>query len=125
MNRLDRTINWVALVSEVSHFFCCGLPMIFSILSLSASLGLTAGMPTVFYDLHEVMHGYEKPLIIMSSLIILMGWGLHFIALKLDCRDTGCAHGPCKPKKKRSAKILMIATAFFCFNVTGYFLLHN
>lgn len=99
--------------------------MIFSILSLMSGVGLIAAMPASLHFLHEMIHIYEIPMIITSGLIILLGWGLHYIAYRLDCRSTGCVHEPCGAKKKRSSRVLFIATLLFAVNLGGYFLLHH
>lgn len=82
-------------------------------------------MPAGMEFLHSALHDYEIPMIATSGLIILMGWMLHYIAYRIDCRTTGCVHEPCGPKKKRSGKVLMIATGLFVINVSAYFLLHH
>jgi hypothetical protein len=125
MQRLQNIIYWVCITSEISHFFCCGLPIIFSIMSLLSGLGLTAAMPFGLESLHHMTHEYEMPMIMMAGLLLCLGWGLQYIAHRIDCRSTGCVHVPCAPKKKRSGKVLIIATALFALNVTGYFVLHH
>lgn len=125
MNRLHSAINWMSITSEISHFFCCGIPIIFSILSLMSGMGIIASMPMGINWLHDAMHEYEVPMIIMSGFIILLGWTLHAVARRIDCHNTGCGHQPCSPKKKKSSKILMIATGLFAVNLAGYFLLHT
>jgi hypothetical protein len=127
MQRIQTAINWFCLGSEISHFFCCGLPIIFSLLGLLASAGLTAAMPVGLESLHHTMHNYERPLIFVSLGILMMGWVLHFIAYRLDCRAEGCAreHEPCAPKKRRSGKVLIIATILFALNLVAYMALHN
>lgn len=125
MQRAQRFIYWMCVTSEISHIFCCGLPMVFSIMSLMTGLGFITVMPSGLHFLHEAMHDYEIPMIITSAMILTMGWALHYIAYRIDCRSTGCAHGPCAPKKKRSGKVLYIATGLFMLNITGYFLLHT
>lgn len=124
MQRIQSFINWACVTSEVSHIFCCALPMVFSLLSLMSGLGLIAAMPAGMEFLHHALHDYEIPMIITSGVIILLGWVLNYVAYRIDCHNTGCAHGPCGPKKKRSAKVLIIATALFAINVTAYFLIH-
>ena len=124
MQRIQTVINWFCLTSEISHFFCCGLPIIFSILSLLSTAGLTAAMPSGLEHIHHLTHDYEVPMIIGSAVILAMGWGLHYIAYLIDCRTTGCVHVPCAPKKKRSGKVLIIATMLFSFNLIAYFSLH-
>lgn len=125
MQPINKFVNWACLTSEISHFFCCGLPIIFSIMSLLTSFGIVAVMPVGLVSLHHAMHDYEVPMIMVSGLILAIGWGLHYIAYRIDCRSTGCSHEPCKPKKKRSGKVLMVATALFVVNVSSYFLLHG
>ena len=125
MSRLQNAVNLVAITSEVSHFFCCGIPIIFSLLSLLSTMGVMAAMPTGFNAIHEMMHPYEIPMIAVSAVILLLGWTLHFVAKRIDCHDTGCGHEPCEPKKNRSSKILTVASIMFALNLTGYFLLHS
>ncbi len=125
MQNFNRYVPFISVASEITHLFCCGLPMIFSLLSLLTSLGLMASMPASLDYLHEAMHNYEIPVIIFSGILILFGWVLHSIAQKMDCRKEGsCSHEPCAPKKKRSSKILLIATCLFIFNLTAYFVFH-
>lgn len=124
MNRFQGVINWISITSEISHFFCCGIPIIFSVLSLLSGMGIIASMPLGIGHLHDAMHDYEVPMIVMSGLIVALGWALHLVAKRMDCRSTGCGHGPCSPKKKRSSTILIVATALFALNLAGYFLLH-
>lgn len=125
MNRLQSAINWVMITSGVSHVFCCGIPVVFSLLSLLSGMGMVMTMPFAFEHLHGVMHDYEIPMLIASGCILALGWGLHAIALKVDCRDTGCGHEPCGPKKKRSSKMLIVATLLFVFNVIVYAVFHH
>ena len=124
MQKIQNFIYWACVGSEISHIFCCGLPMLFSAMSLISSLGLVAAMPASLEFLHESIHDYEIPMIMASGLIILMGWALHYVAYRIDCRSAGCCHEPCAPKKKNSYKVLAVATALFALNVTGYFLIH-
>lgn len=124
MQKLQNTIYWLCAGSEVTHAFCCGIPMAFSILSLLSGMGLIASMPIGLDHLHHMMHDYELPMIATSGAIIVLGWALHYMAYRIDCRSTGCSHEPCAPKKKRSGKVLMIATILFAVNVSVYFTLH-
>lgn len=125
MERIQKTIFWAVLASEFSHIFCCVLPTVVSILSLMAGLGIFSVMPSGLLALHELIHTWEVPMIITSAAILLMGWGLHVLSVKIDCHNTGCAHEPCGPKKTRSSKLLMIATALFTINVSVYMFVHR
>lgn len=125
MQRLQGIIYWVCITSEISHFFCCGLPIVFSILSLMSGLGLITTMPFGLEAIHHVTHSYEVPMIVASFAILCIGWGLHYVAYLIDCRSTGCVHVPCAPKKKRSGKVLVVATILFALNLLGYMTLHH
>lgn len=125
MQNLNRYVPFVSVASEITHLFCCGLPMIFSLLSLLTSLGFMVSMPASMDYLHHAMHDYEIPIMVLSAILISLGWVLHIIAQKIDCRKQGeCSHEPCATKKKRSNKILLIATCLFIINLTGYFVFH-
>lgn len=125
MQRIQSAINWFCITSEISHFFCCGLPIVFSLFSLLSTAGLTAAMPMGLESLHHAMHDYERPLISVSFAILMVGWVLHYIAYRIDCRSTGCEHEPCAPKKRRSGKVLLIATTLFTLNLIAYMALHH
>lgn len=124
MERLQKALIWAAAVSEISHVFCCVLPTIASLLSLLAGLGLITVLPAGFMVLHELIHQYEVPVIIFSGMMLLLGWGLHGLSVRLDCRNTGCCHEPCKPAKRKASKILLIATGLFLLNLTVYAAVH-
>ncbi|MCB9980216.1 MAG: hypothetical protein H6863_03650 [Rhodospirillales bacterium] len=125
MQKLKSFVLPVIFLSELSHIFCCGIPLIFSLFSLLAGLGAMSAMPVALGALHETLHPYEIPIIIFSGVMLFTGWTLHIISEWIDCHNTGCGHEPCTPKKKRSARILMIATILFALNISGYFVFHT
>lgn len=122
---MQKSIYWTVLASEITHVFCCGLPVLVSTLSLLASLGLISVLPAGIMSFHEIMHHYEVPLVIASAVVLVFGWILHHISEHLDCvKNSNCHHAPCAPKKKKASKILWFATALFLINTTIYFSLH-
>lgn len=125
MQRLQKSILGAVVLSEMMHIFCCVLPILFSVFSLIAGLGVIGAMPQIFTDMHEMIHGYEKPMIITSGIILVLGWILYSISRRLDCHDTGCAHGSCEPKKDKAHTILKVATVLFVINVSIYMTLHR
>ncbi len=124
MERLKSGIFWAVLVSETSHVFCCVLPTVVSLISLMAGAGMLSALPGPVLAIHDALHAYEIPMICGSALILLAGWVMHYISLRLDCRGTGCAHEPCAPKKDRTKMLLIGATVLFCFNLTIYLCFH-
>lgn len=125
MERLQKSLSLAIIAAETSHVFCCVLPTVVSILSLATGLGLIAAMPAGLEFLHELLHEWEVPMITFSGLILLLGWGIHYLAVRVDCHDTGCVHGPCAPKKRKAGKILKIASLLFLINVTIYLCFHH
>ncbi len=125
MDRLQNKIYWTIMVSEMGHIFCCVLPTVFSLLSLLAGLGLVGALPAGYIEFHDVMHHWELPMIICSGVLLAFGWGLYYYSKKVDCRDTGCGHGPCTPKKKKSEFVLILATGLFVMNIAVYSVVHQ
>ncbi len=113
------------VVSEVSHVFCCIVPTLFTVITFLVGMGLIGAMPMWMDGLHGAMHSYEIPLIITSGFILSLGWGLHLFTEKLDCHDTSCAHGSCKPKKKKALTILKFATILFLANISIFTIFHG
>jgi len=114
----------MAVLSELSHVFCCFLPSVFSIMTVLVGMGALGAMPLWFDGLHDVMHVWEVPIIGFSALILVLGWSLHFVSKRMDCHSTGCGHEPCAPKKKSTTHILKIATFLFVINVSIYGVVH-
>tara|TARA_B100001750_G_scaffold208182_1_gene186972 strand:- start:73 stop:525 length:453 start_codon:yes stop_codon:yes gene_type:complete len=124
--KFQKTIYSTLIASESIHIFCCGLPTLFSILSVLAGFGIIAGMPGFIDHIHTVIHSYELPVIAMSGFILFIGWGLYIYSKKLDCHsETSCAHGPCEPKKDRTRMFLFAATILFVGNAFVYMIFHR
>ena len=116
-DKAQSIFSWVVLASGLSHLFCCVLPVVFSLITLAIGLGTA---PLWIEGLHDAMHGWEKPLLIFSGVMVALGWGVHVIATKINCRDTCCEQTDCQPKKNKAHKILKIATLLFVFNVAVF-----
>lgn len=125
MAKLQKPLNAIVVLSELSHIFCCGLPAFFSFLSLLSGLGVTVLMPSTFENFHHFMHDWEIPMLMISGLILVLGWVLHKIARNMDCVSEGCAHPPCGPIKKKSNKILVFATILYLGNLVFFILFHS
>lgn len=126
MEKINKGLFWGIIASESIHIFCCGLPTLFSILSLLAGFGMIASMPAFIADAHHMIHAYEVPMIILSGLILALGWALYAYSKKVNCKTEGsCHHEPCEPKKDRTKSFMMIATLLFIVNVGVYFIFHK
>ena len=125
MQKPQKALYTAIIASETSHVFCCVLPTIFSILSLMAGLGLVTAMPVWLQSIHEILHHWELPMILVSGAIVAAGWALDAYARKIDCHNTGCHHGSCQPQKKRAHTILKVATVLFLINTSVYLVFHR
>lgn len=124
--KFQKTLYATLVASESVHIFCCGLPTLFSILSVLAGMGVIATMPSIIESTHALMHVYEIPVIAFSGVVLLLGWGLYSYGQKLDCRtESACSHGPCEPKKDRTKLFLIAATLLFLGNLAIYFIFHQ
>lgn len=124
-NHHDKII-WAIILSETSHIFCCGLPIIFSILSLLTGFGIMAALPPQLVFIHDILHKYEPAMILFSASVLLLGWGFYFYAKHMEEKQHNhdcCAHHA-QPEKTAS-KILIIATVLFVVNVSVYFGIHR
>lgn len=121
MEKLRRHIGWLVLASELSHLFCCILPTLAAVLSLAVGVGL---LPTAFTALHDIIHGYEIPVIIFSAIMLLLGWGAYSMAVNTDCHALGHDEHKCHKTTDRSKVFLVIGTVLFAANLVIYFALH-
>lgn len=125
MQKIQKALFWTIVASESTHVFCCVLPTLVSILSLVAGLSALSFLPASILRLHEMLHGYEVPIIIFSGAMLALGWVLHFYSEKLDCAvDACCSHEPCAPKKSKTFKVMIFASLLFFFNIAVYFAFH-
>ena len=125
MQKLQKPLNIAIILAEASHVFCCVLPTIVSVLSLLIGVGLIGSLPFSLLVVHDFLHTWELPIIIGSGMMIALGWLVLIYSRKIDCHNTGCGHEPCAPKKRRSSRLLEIATILFVVNVSVYAIFHR
>lgn len=121
MEKLRRNIVWLVVASEISHLFCCVLPTLAAVLSLAVGVGL---LPTAFTQLHDIIHGYEIPVIIFSALMLVLGWWAYWLAKRTDCHSLGHDEHACHKTTDRSKVYLVVGTALFALNLCIFIGLH-
>ena len=121
MEKLRRNIVWLVIASEVSHLFCCVLPTLAAVLSVAVGVGL---LPLGFTLLHDIIHGYEIPIIIFSAVMLGLGWWAYWLARRTDCHALGHDEHACHKTTDRSKVYLLIGSALFVMNIAIYFALH-
>lgn len=118
MTIFQRAATTASLLAELSHVFCCGLPIFVAVMSTGSQIGFGGA----FLAFHGVIHDYEVQILIASGLLLAFGLGLHYVSHQINCRATGCAHSDCEPKKFRVGWIFTIALVLFGANLAFYFI---
>ncbi len=116
MARLKSTATAVSLLAELSHVFCCGLPIFVAVMSAGSQVGFGGA----FLIFHSLIHAYEVQILVGSGLLLAVGLGLHYFSFWLDCRRTGCSHDDCEPKKFGVGWIFTIALMLYGANLAFY-----
>ena len=115
MNRLKRTTTAVSLLAELSHIFCCGLPVFFAVMSAGSQIGIGGA----FLAFHSLMHDYERMILIGSGVFLALGLGLHFLSFLIDHRANVGNVGNTEPF--RMGWILALALVLYAANIAFYF----
>ena len=118
MIRLKSTATTFSLLAELSHIFCCGLPIFIAVMSAGSQIGFGGA----FIAFHSIIHDFELQILIGSGLLLDVGFGLHVFSYWMDCRSTGCSHDACEPKKFRVGWIFTIALLLYVANISFYFI---
>ncbi len=122
MEKIRKGLMAAILLSEVSHLFCCVLPVLAAVASLLVGAGF---LPALAWPLHDLIHRYEVPLIVFSAVIIAAGWGVYLLALRTDCQALGHHEAHCHKVTRKTRTVLVIGTALFLFNLAVYLFLHR
>ena len=123
--KVKKSVLWAVVLSEGTHVFCCVFPTLFSLAGLLASIGIFITIPGVLIEFHDFLHVWEIPIIILSGALLALGWAVVLYSDKIDCHNSGCAHGACAPRKSKAHLVLKIATVLFLFNVAVYVFIHR
>lgn len=122
MEKMRRHVGWLVLASEISHLFCCVLPTIAAVTSLAVGVGV---LPAAFTVLHDVIHGYEIPIILFSGFLLVAGWIIYGMATRTDCKGMGHDEHQCHETYDRSKLFLIIGTVLFIANLAVFLVLHQ
>ncbi len=110
-----RRITYITLIGSMFlHLFCCGIPLVMSVLSLAASTGLI--LPEIVES--DTLHHYEEYLVIFSGTLLVLTGVLQWIAARYNCVDDGdCSHEPCDRKKITARQIYAVSCGLFLINL--------
>ncbi len=122
MRKLAKFSGVMSVVAAFSHVFCCGLPMVATLLSLGTVAGSTLG----FGALHDQMHAYETTIIVFSGVMLALSFVSLLVSKRLNCHTDGhCHHEPCAPKKQTSHTLFLVALVLFLVNLGVYLFAHD
>lgn len=116
MTRYQRAASTVSLLAELSHVFCCGLPILVAVMTTGTQIGLGG----FFLSYHGLIHDYERLILIGSGVLLALGLALHYVSYQISCRAV-CEHGPCETQKFRVGWIFTIALTLYVANLIFYF----
>jgi ABC-type enterochelin transport system permease subunit len=69
---------------SLMHIFCCGVPLLTTIIGLSTNLGFITG-GILQNPLFESFEKFEIEILLLSGVVLLSAFILKFRAKKLDC----------------------------------------
>jgi len=118
LKHVHKVSGAVALLSSISHIFCCGLPLVATLFSLGAATGALTSQ-TAF---EAFFHDYEAWIMGGAAFMLVLGGAAQYVSWKLDCTKEGCFHSPCEPKKKMAFKIYLVSCAIFVLSLGVLFL---
>ena len=108
--------------SSLMHVLCCGLPLILSLSSFTALLGIS-GVEVNPHD--SWFEPYELPVMIVAGIFLMLSVISVIISKIVDCRKDGiCKHAPCSKKKNASAIILAASILLYSVNIALYMSAH-
>lgn len=103
------------------HVFCCGIPLVMSVVSISALLGIAGGD---ILALSWFEH-YESAILIASGILLAFTALLQYISYRIDCRKDGkCSHKPCDKEKRRARIVFYGATIIYALSSAHFLLAH-
>lgn len=117
----ERITLTLVISSCLMHVFCCGLPLLASLLNMAASLGIASA---------EVAHSewfeqFERGAIALSAVMLVVTGIILYVSRRVDCRKQGmCVHPPCDNKKSMSLLIYRVTAVLFAVNLLIFSLGH-
>ena len=111
---VQKVFSGLVICSALMHIFCCGIPLLLSIGSVSAVIGINSA-ELVGVEWFEAI---ETELFIASGALLLITGVFQIIRRQINCRTDGeCTHEPCETKKDYAHKIFLMACALYSINL--------
>lgn len=126
MQNMRRTFYWTILASELSHIFCCVLPVLLSLISIFSLYGAMNAVPGFIWSAHDFMHHWEPVILVVSALLLLSGWGLWAQQKQVSHPTHSCQTSNCDEAKslRKMRLMLLVTSGLFAVNFSVYALIH-
>ena len=103
---------------SLMHIFCCGIPLITTIIGLSTTIGF-ASSGILDNVLFESFEKFETEILLLSGIILATAFFLKFKAKNLDCCDEE-AKKLCNINSKANNILLTISSILYLFTVSTF-----
>lgn len=100
---------------SLMHIFCCGIPLLITILGLSANLGFALS-GAVDNSLFENFEKFEIEILIISGLVLLLAFAVKYKAGILNCCK-GEAKEFCKKEERINGLFLKVSSVLYLVNL--------
>jgi hypothetical protein len=100
---------------SLMHIFCCGIPLLTTIIGLSTTLGFITG-GILENPLFESFERFEIEIMILSGLMLLLAFILKFRANKMNCCETE-EKKFCSESEKINNIFLKISSVLYLFSI--------
>lgn len=107
-------VPYFVILSSLIHVFCCGIPLLLSITSL------TTITSTAFVGIFETQwyESIEDYVILLSGALLAITFAINYFNKKINfIKDGACKHPPCSDQQNKSSYILKIAVALYAVNL--------
>ena len=119
LDTFHKFANAAVIASGFSHIFCCVLPTVLSIASISSVFGLS----TVDIFNFEWFEAIELQVLIVSGIILFISGMAQLISWRIKCNTDVCHHGSCDQRKNWAMRLFIFATTLYLFSLLMLFFL--
>lgn len=107
---------------SLMHIFCCGIPLLITVIGLGTNLGFAIG-EFVNSPLLEKFERFEVEILLLSGAILALAFFIKFKARILNCCQT-MAKDFCKKEEKINSLLLNISSVLYITNLLAFFVKH-
>ena len=110
---IHKFANAAVIAAGLSHVFCCVLPAVLSILSISTVFGASTTTVLNF----EWFEAIEEQVLIFSGVVLFISGLAQLVSWRVKCNASVCCHEPCEKRKNWAMRLFIFATVIYLFNL--------